>query len=320
MNYLVTGGLGFIGSNFVRLALKDKENRVTNLDKVTYAANPKSLSDVEKNKNYTFVKGDICDKETVKKAMKDVDVVVHFAAESHVDRSLADFSPFIQTNITGTTVMLNEALNSNAKLFVQISTDEVYGQILDGFFSEKSLLQPRNPYSASKAAAEMFVNAFKETYGLPTIITRSSNNYGPYQFPEKVIPLFVTNLLEGKKVPLYGEGKQIREWIYVEDNCEGIMTAINKGKKGEIYNVSSGEELRNIDLTKKILAEMNFGEEMIQRVEDRKGHDFRYALDSSKVMSLGWKPKYNFESGLKKTVEWYKKNESWWKPLKGGKQ
>ncbi len=316
MKLLVTGGLGFIGSNFIRKVIRETDYEIVNLDKVTYASNPASLNDIKNEKRYKFIKGDICDKEKVKEAIKDVDVVVNFAAESHVDRSLADFSPFIETNIKGTTVLLNETLNSRASLFLQISTDEVYGQIMEGFFTEKSLLQPRNPYSASKAAAEMFVNAFKETYGLPTIITRSSNNYGPYQFPEKVIPLFVTNLLEGKKIPLYGEGKQIREWIHVEDNCEGILTTIKKGKKGEIYNISSGEELKNIDLTKAILSKMGFGEEMIQKVEDRKGHDFRYALDSKKIMELGWKPKYNFDEGLKLTIDWYKQNEAWWKPLK----
>ncbi len=248
--------------------------------------------------------------------MDGVDVVLNFAAESHVDRSLNDLTPFIESNIKGTTTLLNAALNSKASLFIQISTDEVYGQIMSGSFTEEDLLQPRNPYSASKASAEMFVNAFKETYGLPTMITRSSNNYGPYQFPEKVLPLFITNLIEGKKVPLYGEGKQVREWTHVEDNCQGILTAIKKGKKGEIYNIASGEELTNIEMTKRVLKEFGKGDEMIQRVEDRKGHDFRYSLDGSKLRELGWKPKYRFEKGLKKTIDWYKKNESWWKPLK----
>jgi len=319
MRLLVTGGLGFIGSNFIKKVIRETDYEVTNLDKVTYAANPMNLKNIENNKHYKFIKGDICDKKIVKEALKDVDAVIHFAAESHVDRSLDDYSPFIETNVTGTTVLLNESLNSKASLFLQISTDEVYGQTIDGTFLETDALHPRNPYSASKAAAEMFVNAFKETYGLPTIITRSSNNYGPYQFPEKVVPLFVTNLLEGKKVPLYGEGKQIREWIHVEDNCAGILTAIEKGKKGEIYNISSGEELKNIELTKKILSQMNFGEEMIQKVEDRKGHDFRYALNSTKIRALGWRPKYTFEEGLKITIDWYTNNERWWKPLKGKK-
>jgi dTDP-glucose 4,6-dehydratase len=319
MRLLVTGGLGFIGSNFVRKVVNETEYEVVNLDKITYAANPTCLKELEGNSKYSFVKGDICDKSLVKQLIKDVDIVVNFAAESHVDRSLENFDPFIETNIRGTTNLLNESLNSNISLFLQVSTDEVYGQILDGAFSEKDLLEPRNPYSASKASAEMFVNAFKETYGLPTIVTRSSNNYGPFQFPEKVIPLFITNLLEGKKVPLYGEGKQVREWIYVEDNCDGIITAINKGKKGEVYNISSSVELTNIELTNKILSAMGKGPEMIQKVEDRKGHDFRYALDSSKIGNLGWKPKNDFETGLRKTIDWYVNNSDWWKSIKGAK-
>ncbi|MEK6958757.1 MAG: dTDP-glucose 4,6-dehydratase [archaeon] len=316
MKLLVTGGMGFIGSNFVRLALETTDYEIVNLDKLTYAANPASLNDIKVNKRYKLVKGDICDRSVVKKAMEGVDVVLNFAAESHVDRSLNDLNPFIESNIKGTTTLLDAALNSKASLFIQISTDEVYGQIMSGSFTEKDLLHPRNPYSASKASAEMFVNAFKETYGLPTMITRSSNNYGPYQFPEKVLPLFITNLIENKKVPLYGEGKQVREWTHVEDNCRGILTAIKKGKKGEIYNIASGEELTNLEMTKRVLKEFGKGEEMIQRVEDRKGHDFRYSLDGSKLRELGWKPKYCFEEGLKKTIDWYKQNETWWKSLK----
>jgi dTDP-glucose 4,6-dehydratase len=316
MNFLVTGGLGFIGTNFVKKVLAETEHSVINLDKVTYAANEENLKEFEGNERYEFIKGDICNSGIVRGAMKDADVVVNFAAESHVDRSLQDFSPFIETNIRGTTVLLNEALKSNIKLFLHISTDEVYGQIINGSFTENDLLQPRNPYSASKAGAEMFVNAFKETYGLPAIITRSSNNYGPYQFPEKMLSLFVTNLIEGKKVPLYGEGLQVREWTHVEDNCAGILKVIEKGKKGEIYNISSGYEMRNIDFTKLLLKKMNLGEERIQRVEDRKGHDFRYSIDSSKVRALDWKPQYDIEKGIGATIKWYKENEKWWKPLK----
>jgi dTDP-glucose 4,6-dehydratase len=316
MRFLVTGGFGFIGTNFIKKVINETDYEIVNLDKVTYAANPQNLKDLEGNKNYKFIKGDICDKQKVREAMKGAEVVINFAAESHVDRSLQDFSPFIETNIKGTTVLLNEALNVNPKLFLHISTDEVYGQIIEGAFTEKDLLQPRNPYSASKASAEMFVNAFKETYGLPTIITRSSNNYGPYQFPEKILPLFITNLLEGKKVPLYGEGLQMREWTHVEDNCAGILTVIEKGKIGEIYNISSGYEMKNIDFTKLLLKKMGFGEERIQKVEDRKGHDFRYSIDSTKVKALGWKPRYDIDKGMDATIKWFKENERWWKPLK----
>ncbi len=319
MKLFVTGGLGFIGSNFIRKVLLETNHEVINFDKVTYAANPANLKDFYGNKRYSFVKGDICNKADVKSALKDVDIILNFAAESHVDRSLEDFSPFIETNIKGTTNLLTLALESKAKLFVQISTDEVYGQIMSGSFTENDLLNPRNPYSASKASAEMFVSAFKETYGLPTVITRSSNNYGPYQFPEKVIPLFITNLLEGKQVPLYGEGKQVREWTHVDDNCEGVLVAMEKGKKGEIYNIASGYELSNVELTHKIISLMGHNEEMIKKVEDRKGHDFRYSLDSSKIKSLGWTPKNSFDDGLIKTINWYKNNTDWWKKLKVSK-
>jgi dTDP-glucose 4,6-dehydratase len=316
MNMLVTGGLGFIGSNFIRKVLSETDYEVVNLDNVTYAACPKSLKDVENNPKYEFVKGDICNKTDVTNTMKNVDVVVNFAAESHVDRSLQDYSPFIETNIKGTINLLQQATDANVTKFLHISTDEVYGQTIDGTFNETDLLQPRNPYSASKASAEMFVNAFRETYGLPTIITRSANNYGPFQFPEKMLSLFVTNLLEEKKVPLYGEGLQVREWTFVEDNCDGVLTTIEKGKIGEVYNISSGEEKRNIDFTKMVLNKMNFGEEMIQKVEDRKGHDFRYSIDSSKIRRLGWVPKHSLEKGLDITINWYKENKSWWEPLK----
>lgn len=289
---------------------------IINVDKVTYAANPHSLDEFKENKRYSFIKADICDKTAMKEAIKDANAVIHFAAESHVDRSLANYAPFVETNISGTINLLQQAADSNIKKFVHISTDEVYGQIINGTFSESDLLSPRNPYSASKASAEMFVNAFRETYGVPTIITRSANNYGPYQFPEKMLSLFVTNLLEGKKVPLYGEGKQIREWTFVEDNCEGLISVLEKGKIGEIYNISSGEEMKNIDFTKLVLKKMGYGEEMIQKVEDRKGHDFRYSIDSSKVRALGWKPKHTLEEGLDITIKWYKENKKWWEPLK----
>lgn len=313
---LVTGGLGFIGSNFIRKLLTETEYDIVNLDKITYAANPESLADIEENTKYIFVKGDIGDKNLVRDLMKDIDVVVNFAAESHVDRSLQDYSPFIETNINGTVNLLQEANEANVKKFVHISTDEVYGQTMDGTFTEEDKLHPRNPYSASKAGAEMFVSAFNETYGLPTIITRSSNNYGPYQFPEKMMPVFVTNLIEGKKVPLYGEGLQIREWTYVEDNCDGLLVAIEKGKTGDVYNVSAGNELPNVEMTHKILEKMGVGEDMIQKVEDRRGHDFRYSIDSSKIRNLGWEPKHTLDEGMDITIKWYKENKLWWEPLK----
>ncbi len=316
MRLLVTGGNGFIGSHFVRQHLKRFPNdEVVNLDVLSYAGRKENLLDIEKDPRYHFVQGDIRDRVTVEKAMQGCEAVVHFAAESHVDNSLNDASAFIETNITGTYRLLDAARHHDIKRFLHISTDEVYGHILEGSFTEKDLLHPRNPYSASKAGAEMMVHAFKETYGLPTIITRSSNNFGPNQFPEKVIPLFITNLLRGKKVPLYGEGKNIRDWIFVEDNCNGIEIALRSGKVGEVYNIAGEQELTNLELTHAILHQLGKGEEMIQRVEDRKGHDLRYSLDASKIKELGYSPTLPFTTRLQQTVKWYRENEWWWKPL-----
>jgi len=319
MKILVTGGCGFIGSNFVRMLLKETQLEIINLDALTYAGNPENLKSVEDNERYTFVKGDITNKEDIENAMNGVDIVYHFAAESHVDNSINDSDPFIRTNVIGTKNMLDVGMQKGIKRFVHVSTDEVYGSVEQGKSTEEDKLEPRNPYSASKAASDLLALSYANTYGLDVVVTRSSNNYGPYQYPEKVIPLFVTNLMEEKKVPVYGAGKNIRDWLFVEDNCRGILTAGEKGKKGNIYNVDGGNELSNIELTKRILAMMGKGEEMIQHVEDRKGHDLRYSLNSSKLEALGWKPKKNFEEGLKETVEWYKNNEAWWKPLKVGK-
>jgi len=321
MNLLVTGGAGFIGCNFIRLMLKKHPGwKILNLDKLTYAGRLENTRDFAKNRNYKFVKGDIRDKGLVESLIEDLqlDAVVHFAAESHVDRSISDPTIFLESNVRGTCTLLDAALENEVEKFVHISTDEVYGSIKSGSFKETDRLEPNSPYSASKAAAEMFARAYFATNGLPVVITRSSNNYGPHQFPEKLIPLFITNLLRGKKVPVYGTGLNVRDWLYVDDNCEGIETVLLKGKPGEIYNIGGGEERTNLDLTKMLLKHLKKSEDHIQFVEDRKGHDFRYSLDCKKIRKeLGWKPKVNLEKGLKLTVDWYLKNERWWKPLIG---
>jgi dTDP-glucose 4,6-dehydratase len=319
--YLITGGMGFIGSNFIRYMFKKHPDaRIVNLDKLTYAGNPANLKDVVRDKRYRnryrFIKGDICDRKIVDKAMKDCDVVVHFAAESHVDRSILDAGTFIQTDVFGTYLLLEAARRNKISRFVQISTDEVYGHILKGSFKETDPLNPRNPYSASKAAADRLAYSFFTTYDLPVVITRSSNNFGPYQYPEKLIPLFVTNLIEGKKVPLYGKGKNVRDWIYVNDNCEGIDLVLRKGSPGEAYNIGGGNELKNIEITKMILDIMGKDKAWIKTVKDRPGHDLRYSLDCRKVGRLGWMPRSRFKAALEGTVRWYIDNTAWWKPLK----
>lgn len=313
---LVTGGCGFIGSNFVRYLLQaHPEVEVVNLDKLTYAGNPENLRDVEGNSNYTFIKGDICNSAVVARAMEGCDAVVNFAAESHVDRSIANPTEFIETDIFGAYNLLEQARKQGVKRFCQISTDEVYGSVEEGSSKETDELKPRNPYSASKAGADRLAYSFWATYNLDVVITRSSNNYGPYQYPEKVIPLFVTNLIEGKKVPLYGDGLNKRDWLYVVDNCEAVDLVLQKGKAGEVYNIGAGNEYTNLELTKTILEHTGKGDEMIEHVKDRPGHDRRYALDCSKMNALGWNAKTDFSSGLKATVEWYKENERWWRPL-----
>lgn len=316
---LVTGGCGFIGSNFIRMLLKETDCEVVNLDLLTYAGNPANLKDVEGNKGYKFIKGDIADQAVVKKALEGVDAVFSFAAESHVDNSIKDSTAFVHTNVSGTKNMVECAMNAQVERYLQVSTDEVYGSVEKGSSKETDRLEPRNPYSACKAASDLIALSYFTTFGFDVVVTRSSNNYGPYQYPEKVIPLFVTNLIEGKKVPLYGDGKNVRDWLHVQDNCEAIMLAGQKGKKGEIYNIGGGNEVENIVLTEKILGLMGKGREMIMPVEDRKGHDRRYSLDSSKMSALGWKPGVEFDDGLKETVEWYVKNRQWWKPLKAKK-
>jgi dTDP-glucose 4,6-dehydratase len=322
MKLLVTGGAGFIGSNFVRMALTDKfpefsVEQLTVLDLLTYAGDEENLKPIASDKRYKFVKGDIRDLELAKKLMQDADQVVHFAAESHVDRSIEGGSEFVSTNVMGTQVLLDAAKSSNTKRFVHVSTDEVYGSISEGSWPEDHPLLPNSPYSASKAGSDLLVRAYNRTHKLDTVITRCSNNYGQYQFPEKVMPLFITNIIESKKVPLYGNGLNVRDWLHVDDHCRGIALALTKGRAGEVYNIGGGTELTNVELTHKILKAMGVGEEFIQPVEDRKGHDLRYSVDISKInKELGYSPQVNFEEGLEQTINWYKNNEAWWKKHK----
>ena len=322
MKLLVTGGAGFIGSNFVRMALSDKfpdfnVEQLSVLDLLTYAGDEENLKPIASDKRYKFVKGDIRDLELAKKLMLDADQVVHFAAESHVDRSIEGGSEFVSTNVMGTQVLLDAAKSTNIKRFVHVSTDEVYGSISEGSWPEDHPLLPNSPYSASKAGSDLLVRAYNRTHKLDTVITRCSNNYGQYQFPEKVMPLFITNIIEGKKVPLYGNGLNVRDWLHVDDHCRGIALALTKGRAGEVYNIGGGTELTNVELTHKILKAMGVGEEFIQPVEDRKGHDLRYSVDISKInKELGYSPQVNFEEGLEQTINWYKNNEAWWKKHK----
>jgi dTDP-glucose 4,6-dehydratase len=322
MKILVTGGAGFIGSNFVRMALTDKfpdfnVDEIIVLDLLTYAGDEENLAPIAADKRYKFVKGDIRDLELAKKLMGQSDYVVHFAAESHVDRSIEGGSEFVSTNVMGTQVLLDAARSSNIKRFLHVSTDEVYGSISEGSWPEDHPLLPNSPYSASKAGSDLLVRAYNRTHKLDTVITRCSNNYGQYQFPEKVMPLFITNIIEGKKVPLYGNGLNVRDWLHVDDHCRGIALALTKGKSGEVYNIGGGTELTNVELTHKILAAMGVGEEFIQQVEDRKGHDLRYSVDITKINTeLGYSPQVNFEEGLEKTINWYRNNEAWWRKHK----
>lgn len=316
MKLFITGGAGFIGSNYVRHVLANSDDKVTVLDALTYAGNLSSLADVADDPRYSFVQGDICDREAVSAAMAGHDMVVHFAAESHVDRSIVDPDTFVRTNCLGTNVMCDVARHVGVERFLHISTDEVYGSIEDGSFIETDRLGPRSPYSSSKAGSDLIALSYQETYDLPVIVTRSSNNFGPFQFPEKVIPLFVTNLLDGKKVPLYGDGLNIRDWIHVLDNCAGVDTVLRKGTIGEIYNIGGGNETTNRELTSMVLSNMGVGEEMVEYVQDRLGHDRRYSIDCSKANALGWKPSRNLDVAVAETVEWYRANRAWWEPLK----
>ena len=347
MKILVTGGAGFIGSNFIRYILKKYPARnaspasnasrsdadwhsdaggtdyqITNLDSLTYAGNLENLKDLESNPNYKFIQGDICDEKLVNELVKNVDLIIHFAAESHVDRSIKDPENFIKTNVIGTFTLLEAAKNNGLKRFHHISTDEVFGSLgpADAKFNESTPYDPRSPYSASKASSDHLVRAYFHTYNLPITISNCSNNYGPYHFPEKLFPLFITNLIKNKKVPLYGDGMNVRDWLYVEDHCEAIDTIIQKGKIGETYCIGGDAEKTNKEITYKVLELMDKDENSIEFVKDRLGHDRRYAIDFSKIKNeLGWTPKVSFEEGLQKTIAWYKENEAWWKKLKDNK-
>ena len=318
MRLLVTGGAGFIGSNYISMLVNGELKgiiKIIVLDKLTYSGNKQNLIDLDSS-SYEFVQGDICDTDLVLKLSKQVDAIVNFAAESHVDRSIDSSREFIQTNVLGTHTLLESARKSNVEIFLQVSTDEVYGSIAEGSWDEDFPLQPNSPYAASKASADLISQAYHRTYGMDVRITRCSNNYGPYQYPEKVIPLFITNLIEGKKVPLYGQGLNIRDWLHVTDHCRGIHLVLTKGKSGDVFNIGGGRELSNIELTRIILQPIGASEESIERVADRLGHDFRYSLSIEKITKqLGYKPLVDFESGISQTIEWYKSNQEWWKPL-----
>lgn len=314
---LVTGGAGFIGSNFVRYMLnKYKDYRIIVLDALTYAGNRDNLKDMEGDSRYLFYEGDIRDAAVARNLMSNVDTVVNFAAETHVDRSIHEAGGFIDTDIKGTFVLLEAAKEFGIERFLHISTDEVYGSIEDGSFKETDMLEPNSPYSSSKAGGDLLARSYYVTYGVPVVITRSSNNYGPYQYPEKLIPLFVTNAIDDKPLPLYGDGKNIRDWIYVEDNCSAIDAVLHKGEIGRFYNVGGGNERENIFITNYILEALNKPQSLIQPVKDRLGHDRRYSVDTSRVEALGWQPKYDLQEGLKKTIDWYVQNEDWWRQIK----
>ncbi|MBN1633839.1 MAG: dTDP-glucose 4,6-dehydratase [Ignavibacteria bacterium] len=324
-NILVTGGAGFIGSNFVKYVLKNYDWNIVNYDKLTYAGNLENLSDVEKNQRYKFVKGDICDEKKVEFTVSenDVDTIVNFAAESHVDRSILGSREFVITNIVGTQVLLDVFKNNNLEKFLQVSTDEVYGSLPENQkelkFTENTPLNTSSPYSASKASADLLCNSYFHTHKLPVLITRCSNNYGPYQFPEKLIPLMLAKALNDENLPVYGDGKNIRDWLFVEDHCSGICTVLEKGKFGEVYNIGGNNEWFNIDIVKLILKLLGKPESLITFVKDRPGHDRRYAIDSSKIQNeLGWKPANVFEDGISKTIKWYRENEQWWKKVMSG--
>lgn len=319
MKLLVTGGAGFIGSNFIRYILtKHPSYSVVNLDKLTYAGNLENLRDIEADPRYRFVQGDICDAALVREIARGVDAIVNFAADTHVDRSIIDAGDFIRTDVFGTFTLLEAVKELRIPRYLQISTDEVYGSIQRGAFRESDPLNPSNPYSASKAGGDLLARAYGTTYKLPVIITRSSNNFGPYQYPEKIIPLFITNALEDRPLPLYGDGKNVRDWLYVLDNCAAIDLVLRKGQDGEVYNIGGGTEVENLVLTRQILRLLGKPESLIQPVKDRPGHDRRYALDCHKLRALGWKPAHAFGEALAETVEWYRSHESWWRPLKSG--
>jgi len=322
-NILVTGGAGFIGSNFINYILNTRDDYfIVNLDKLTYAGNLENLKQCELNKNYSFVKGDICNSELVNYIFEKYKIkyVINFAAESHVDRSISGSEIFFRTNVIGTNVLLETSRRFDIEKFLQISTDEVYGSLGEtGLFTEQTPISPNSPYSASKASSDMMVQAFHHTYGLPVVITRCSNNYGPWQFPEKLIPLMILNALQNKRLPVYGDGLNVRDWIYVIDHNKAVELVFEKGKIGEVYNIGASNEMPNIEIIKLILKNLNRSEDLIKYVKDRPGHDRRYAIDSSKIHSeLGWEPEFQFDSAIKKTIEWYLKNQEWWQRIISG--
>ena len=317
MRLLVTGGAGFIGSNYVRWVLRERPDvELTNYDLLTYAGNLENLRDIEEGNRYRFVKGDICDSALLDEVLPGHDAIVNFAAESHVDRSIDWAAEFVRTNMLGTNALLEAARRHGTPRYLQVSTDETYGSIDVGSFQEEDRLDPSSPYSASKAGGDMLVRAYHRTYGLPVLITRGSNTYGPYQYPEKVIPLFVTNLLEDKPVPLYGDGLNVRDWIHVEDHAAGIHAVLENGEFGQIYNVAGGNELTNIELTKRICDLLGKPHSLITPVTDRPGHDRRYSVDTTRARALGWEPRWDLDDGLIATVEWYRENRWWWEPIR----
>ena len=318
---LVTGGAGFIGSNFIRYMVnKYSEYEIINLDDLTYCGNLENLKDIENKDNYSFVKGNICDKAVVDELVEKSDYVINFAAESHVDRSISDPEIFIKSNVLGTQVLLNAAKQYGVEKYIHISTDEVYGSLgKTGYFKETTPLQPNSPYSASKASGDLITRSYGETFGLPINITRCSNNYGPFQFPEKLIPLMISNALEDKKLPVYGDGKNVRDWLHVYDHCQAIDLVLHDGKLGEVYNIGGNNEKQNIEIVKLILSQLDKDESLIEFVTDRLGHDRRYAIDSNKIQNdLGWSPKYSFDVGIEQTIQWYLDNQNWTNQIKSG--
>jgi dTDP-glucose 4,6-dehydratase len=314
---LVTGGAGFIGSNFIHYILgKYSQCRIVNLDKLTYAGNLDNLKEIEEDSRYEFVQGDICDKNLVHEIFSRIDGVVHLAAETHVDRSIMDAGEFVMTDVFGSFVLFEACRNAEVDFFIHVSTDEVYGSRAKGFFKEDDPLNPSSPYAASKAGADRLAYAYRVTYGLPVIIVRPSNNFGPYQYPEKFIPLFTSNALEDKPLPLYGKGLNVRDWLYVEDNCRAIELVIQRGSFGEVYNIGANEEVPNIEVAERIVELLDKPKSLIQFVPDRLGHDLRYALDCQKIHNLGWKPEKEFDKGLEQTVRWYRENTDWWAKIK----
>jgi dTDP-glucose 4,6-dehydratase len=319
MKILITGGSGFIGSNFIRYMLETHpDDVVVNLDKLTYAGNPDNLIDIENNPNYYFIRGDICDPVIVDNIMQEhqIDYIVHFAAENHANRSIIDGSAFVRTNVLGTYILLNSAFQHSIKKFIHVSTDKVYGSIMKGLFKETDILNSSSPYSSSKAGSDLLARSYYITHNLPVIITRCTNNFGPYQYHEKLIPLFITNLLEDKRVPVYGTGNNLRDWIFVLDHCHAIDIILKSGNAGEIYNIGGGAERTNLEIAQNILKKLGKDDTIIEYVKDRPGHDLRYPLDCSKLKDIGWVPEYNFEDALDKTITWYVDNEWWWKKLK----